>query len=756
MNCVRVSLLGVLLLPAAVMADPEPPFASLLPANTIAYIETNAPTAAEMARSVQFRCLQDPGLSRLLDRMLAEKSNFTQTAIPVGDGVLRATMGVRDPGLSFALRFAQGADVYSMKVRGNVAFAWVGMDSTRPRNARREMGGRQERRRRGPRTQVRPDIVAAFTIDGDPAEAYHLVSAVLQAMEPRRSGQVHPVVVGWKHKGVVCATGRVNETLVHFGVVGQRLVLASSRTRIIDIIDRSAKTTHDASLAAASLATVQRHVDARRSVVGTDGTITTLIDLDLRLALKSLATANPRQFGAVAGMAQAVGLGGLQGISSVTRVREDGIAGTTSVLFSGPRIGVSRLFAEKPPAKFGILAFAPKETLYVGCGRYDGRELFTALAEAVQPILMEALMEVHRDTGMNLRDDLFHLVGPEIGVIVSTNRGPIPDVGLIVESPDPKRLQASILKLLWTSNLRHVATLERARIAGGDVSVLRFKDSDVPIAPTFGVVDGHLVLALFPISYQRFAATKRGERAGLKENRDYASLAKHIPKDAIGMSYLDVRRTIGIVYDTVVPLVQAASGAPGQPATPVYELPEASVFTDHLYGNIGWRTADKRGMHWHSISSTDVGSIGLVVGAVAAGVVFVGLDAPEPRGTVQVIRVDPHADKEVRDAYSCVTNVRRIRNQLRAYKKREQPFPKTLEELRGGWVDDETLIVPGTDNLSYSYFGPDGKNGVLVAGRPNGPEGLICVLMTDMKMSRISPERLRTILSRQKRSGQKK
>ena len=130
MNCVRVSIFGVLLLPLATWAGPDQPFAELLPAGTVAYVETSAPTAEEVARAAQYRCLQDPALTRLLDRVLAQKGNFTKMAIPVGDGVLEASMGVREPGLSFDLRFRRGKAVHSMKVRGYIGVSLFGRSDT--------------------------------------------------------------------------------------------------------------------------------------------------------------------------------------------------------------------------------------------------------------------------------------------------------------------------------------------------------------------------------------------------------------------------------------------------------------------------------------------------------------------------------------------------------------------------------------------------------------------------------------------------
>ena len=123
----RIAILGLLTLSAVVRAEPGKPLAAWLPADTFAYVETNAPTAAEMARAVQYRCLQEPELKRALDRMLAEENNFAQMAVPVGDAVLRVSTDMREPGLSFALRYEKGRTTHTMSVRGNMAFAWVGV-----------------------------------------------------------------------------------------------------------------------------------------------------------------------------------------------------------------------------------------------------------------------------------------------------------------------------------------------------------------------------------------------------------------------------------------------------------------------------------------------------------------------------------------------------------------------------------------------------------------------------------------------------
>ena len=82
------------------------------------------------------------------------------------------------------------------------------------------------------------------------------------------------------------------------------------------------------------------------------------------------------------------------------------------------------------------------------------------------------------------------------------------------------------------------------------------------------------------------------------------------------------------------------------------------------------------------------------------------------------------------------------RRSLRLYQKRSRPFPDELGKLEGAWIAEQTLQVPGTDGQPYRYYGPKGKNGILVAGHPNGPDGGICVLTTELQMMRLSPKDL--------------
>ena len=725
MNSVRSALLGVLLLPIAASAAPESSFAELLPADTLAYLETNPLSAAEMKRAVAYKALAEPQLRRVLDRMLDESGSFNRVAVPVGQATLRAAMDIREAGIAFELHLREGKQSHTLKVRGKMAFACVGL-------------GRDARRRR------MPDLVVALTVANDPADAHKLVRALLRALD-REMGveRKRRPVRDWEHRGCTATSIRIGNSGVHVATVGKRIVIANMRDRLLDVIDRSL------TKPASSLATTPRHKDALEHATGS-GTITSFLELDVQGALRQVAEADPQRFAGLVNQARMFGLGGFKGLTSVTRADGDGVAGTTSVLLEGRRTGLARLFAKGPPAKFGCMAFAPKKTLYVAAGRFDGKGLFQILAETSQPGAQILGQLAAQFLGVNLYDDLVKRIGPEAALIVSLNEGLIPDIGLVFESDDAQRLQKAVLRMLSRAPWQKGTGVERTRLGGVDAHVVKVfhpRMSELPIAPTFGVVDGYFVVALYPISFQRFVATKKGERPSIASNRDYASLRKRVSADALSLSYLDVRRTVAIAYDTIMPILQAMPQQPG--SMPIYEFPEAQVFTKHLFGRIAWRVADDRGMHWHSYSSTDVGSMVLGLSAAAGGIAALTI----PRQQTGSVGGTPPPPAQIADAkhaevYLCEANVRRIRNQLRPLQRRGQPFPDKLDDVKGRWIDKRTLIVPGTDKEQYTYLGPKGKNGILLMGKPNGPRGHICVLTTELRVIRLSPAQLRAKLER--------
>jgi len=725
MSRIQTAFAWVLLIPAVLHAAPERPFAELLPTGTVGYFEANALTGSERAKAIAYRCLAEPEMRKALDRLMAAEGNFSRAAIPMGRGTLRIRADIRESGAAFDLELAYPKGTEKVRLRDNLAVAWVGLGEGGPLGI---------------------DAVAALQVDGNPASAYRFARRLIVALQMRprpgkmaRRGGQRSLLSEYEHEGVSCTVVDIKGVPLHFAAVGSRLVLATTRARLADVIERSKKP------AAKSLAGSERFGSIRDHASG-DGTIVMLMHINVDTAVEQLAAHHPQLAGLPAQL-KMMGLGGLRAVTSTSRADGAGVAGTTSVLLDGRRSGLARLFEKDDAAKFGTLAFAPKETLYVASGRFNPPAVMRGLSETAGMVVSSVGQTLYQLTGLLLYEDIIKVIGPEAALIFSTNEGLIPDVGVVFESSDPARLERTVLKALpWQRG----TGVSPARLAGGKAHVVKVfhpRMAELPIAPTFGVVDGHFVVALFPISYQRFASTKRGHRPNIEQNPDYAKLRKRVPAGALSLSYLDLRRTVATVYDTAIPFLQAMPQQDG--VTPVHGMPDASLFMKHLYGRVAWRIADDRGMHWHSHSSVDLtplvmGFVGGVAGAVASvGRAEPGVAAPQRAGGQQVtIVAGADTDAKAREVRRCSRNVRELLQVLRFYQKRNKGFPKSLDDVAKDWVTARTLEVPGHAGKRYRYYGPAGKGGILLAGLPNGPEGRICVITTDLKMKRVTPRQL--------------
>jgi hypothetical protein len=450
-----------------------------------------------------------------------------------------------------------------------------------------------------------------------------------------------------------------------------------------------------------------------------------------------------------------LGLQGLRGLESVTRVDGEGVSARTSLVITDHSRGLGRLFAPGEPARLELLSFAPQETLYVTAGQLDAGALWNiALEVGGLPVGM-AEQEFQRFFGVELKRELLERIGPEAAFIVSRTNGLIPDVGLVIESKDAKKLEETLIRMLdrvpWPAGsglqafsigegTAHVAALGHPRLA------------EVPIAPTFGVVDGKLLIALYPISFQRFLAVARGERPSLKDNRDFAALRKRVPAEAEALSYLDLPALVALGYDTLVPVLQSM---PNQnQVSSLYGLPDAELLTRHLYGRIGWRVADKSGMHWYSHAAVDTTGFALGLLGAAGGLMtwFVAEGQPLEVGaktpTDIAVPVAQLTDKDF-EVMEDRDRIRLLRARLQLYKvKHEGALPPGLDALRADHVDADTFVSAGSDK-PFVYFGPKGLGGILIHGHPNGLDGKLHVLMAEgFAIQRLSPAELNKRLKR--------
>jgi hypothetical protein len=171
-----------------------------------------------------------------------------------------------------------------------------------------------------------------------------------------------------------------------------------------------------------------------------------------------------------------------------------------------------------------------------------------------------------------------------------------------------------------------------------------------------------------------------------------------------------------------------------------YELPDVEVFSRHLYGRIGWRTADENGTYWHAHSSVDTtGAMLAAIGGAIGLPVYFGTTraAVEPQEAVKT-RPVMRADREAR---MCANNVKLICARLNLYRMDHGQLPESLDALRVPHDREESFLVPG-HGKPYVYLGPKGRGGILLHGFPNGNDQRVCVITMKLRADRITEQEL--------------
>jgi len=725
------ALLAALLLAGQARAEDEGSLAHYLPATTPLYVEARNPTLEELKGMALWRMLEDPRMWQLQGRG-GEESSLSNMKVPLGTRrglTIRSDM-LASPSVTIEVKYFDEKGERAFRVQNHMAFAWVGsLEGPFPL-----------------------DLVAALEVDTDAKSAVATLERIAAAVsllthdgaEGDIDAELARRVSKVEHGETTISVIDFGELRFYVAPVGKLVAVATSQARIEDMLTRRSSGAPDA------LSAEARYRRMLEEAPGT-GTATTVIALQVDRMLDALQALSPKIGMVTRGSLLNTGLKDLESVTTVARVDGAGFLATTQLNFGAPeRFGVARLFEKGPPAKFGGLAFAPKESLYVNCGTFDTaglHQMFVELAGMAAGMVQGRFQAMF---GLRLKEDLLDLLGPELTLIVAPNRGLVPDVAIVCESPDAEKLKKNLLAMLAKVPWPEGTGVNSFTLGGTQVHSVPLghpKLAQFPIAPTFGVVDGQLVLTLYPLSFQRILGVKHGEHPSLLDNRDFTTLRSHVPKGAQGLSYLDMERAFAFLYDTAIPMLQAmpSPGGPNQ----LCVFPEADVFTKYVFGRIAWRESDDRGWRWQSYSPLDTSGFALSMLLGAGLTLYYTSAAPK----VEVVEagpptdVAPQVDVDDEEARECKHNLRLLKARLRLYEQEHGALPDKLEQLEASWIAPETFLVPGTEKKTYVYYGPAGKGQVLLHGYPNGKDKEVTVITKNLRLLRVSEEELQRMLA---------
>ncbi len=736
------TIFAILLAAPALWAGERDSLADLLPRNTPLYFHVKSPTQAETEKMAAFGVLRDPQMKTLLERIFGDENSLTTMTTPLGPAGVSVRSDMTGQFI-VDVRYVDKKGTRTTRIQNEVSCAWVGMTSE-------------------PSMPV--DVVMAFHIAGDAGAARDLLERVVGAAslalrnetEGDVDAEMNELVSRSDHEGIGISRVAVGPVSFFMAPLRSMIVLTTTRARMVDLINRSRAKSRPP-----SFADNPRYAQA---LAAGAGTTTTYFGLNVDHAFDAIAKIQPDQVAAIRAFLANFGMAGWQGLKMTARVDGEGIASKLSMLFDGKRTGLASLFAASEPAQFKTLRFAPKETLYVASGRFDLQEFSQTVAQVMGiSYAMGVESPFRAKFGIGLRDEILNHVGPEGALIVASSRGAIPDIGLVLECRDAARVQKAILHMCahvdWPDGTG-VQKFQIGKHSAHSIPLLHDKLAEFPICPTFGVVDGHLVIAAFPMTYQRIVATYEGRRARIDANPDFVKLRAHVPRDALGMSYLDIVSVTEFLYETAIPIIQSLPPGEGAPNL-LHEMPEATLFSKNLFGRVGWRVADDTGMHWHSYSSVDTSgmAIGMLAGAAIGSAVFMRTAEPQTavvgRGVPQEVTASEPAPEQAR--VRAIRVVRKDQSRVREWRRRlllhhqeKGTFPLELKILEEAIDAKELGLVPGWKQ-PYAYLGPTGRNRILLHGYPNGPDKRVTVLTTRLRVQRVTSAELKAMLSVRKK-----
>lgn len=265
----------------------------------------------------------------------------------------------------------------------------------------------------------------------------------------------------------------------------------------------------------------------------------------------------------------------------------------------------------------------PEDTVLFGTTSLDLGALLDwglDVAEKIQPGMGEEVREqmagLSQQIGFDLETGLIDLIGPEVAFYASLpGQALIPDVGILAHVSDATKVEANLTRLVQGLGNVPVKTFayHGEKISYADLGALGLDwDRLPPLKPSWTVVDGHLLVTLWPQSAKNLIRGLKTQQPRLADKPDYKRLLALVRErdpaaGNAGREYFDVKRLAGFILDNGVPFAQSL--IPAIPDVPDIEwaaFPSTGVITQHLFGMVGTTTWKKDGVATDYVSPTGV------------------------------------------------------------------------------------------------------------------------------------------------------
>ena len=320
-------------------------------------------------------------------------------------------------------------------------------------------------------------------------------------------------------------------------------------------------------------------------------------------------------------IANALGLDTVRAVAYGMAFKGDGFRDTLMVYAPGADHGIVPMLEMKPLTAPRTLDLAPATSFYWSEGSIPFDTLMARLRALVAGIDPDAtsqidggLAQAGQFLGVDIEKEL--LAGMQGGygayAALPVGGGLFPEVALVIQVKDPASFEgvfdrlaqgiagavneegdvlASTRTMDYHGIRMHLFELQAAR--GDDV---------VPFTPTWALLGDRLVITLVPYSMKEIVLRSQGQAStpGLASKEDFQSLMALRPDDAGYMEYLNLKAGLGLLYDTLVPLLQTAAKPNVMKDMPLpidwALLPPASRVTKHFRSLASFVTWNEDGL----------------------------------------------------------------------------------------------------------------------------------------------------------------
>ena len=300
---------------------------------------------------------------------------------------------------------------------------------------------------------------------------------------------------------------------------------------------------------------------------------------------------------------EALGLGNVTALSSVTGLDGEGFVSRVLLGIEGEPAGIFELVSDKPLTPEDLAAI-PADSTVALAARIDGDAIFETIlsvAEKIEPQARQqaemGLGQMQQALGIDLRADVLKPLGDTWCIYNSPSEGGLVITGLtaVVSLRDAERFAATHEKLLAMAQgmlsqqrgPRGGPEIREVEFAGRTIYVFDAGEEEFPLAPSWCLTDGELVAAPFPQNVKAFLSRGMQHRS-LAEVPQVAAMFEEGTGPVV-LTYYDTKALFELFYPMVPMMGQAISTQLKREGIDfdVSLIPSAGAIGRHLLPGVG-------------------------------------------------------------------------------------------------------------------------------------------------------------------------